>query len=666
MEGEPVPDTRKTGGVSPLAKNAQAYLAAIIESSDDAIISKDLNGVIMSWNASAERIFGFSAQEAIGRHISIIIPEDRLDEENEIISKIRKGERVEHFQTVRRKKDASCLDISVTVSPIRSASGRIIGASKIARDITELKEIETALQTSEKKWRALTEAMPQLVWIDGPNGEWLYLSSQWADYTGETLEDLKSDRWLEVLHPDDRERTQEAWQEAVTTKAQYNIEYRIRRHDGQYRWFKTCGVPVRDETTAMTTWYGTCTEIQDQIDAKELAEAANAAKSEFLANMSHEIRTPMNAVVGLANLLEMSANKPERQKEFIHTLKLSAQQLMDLINDLLDVAKLESGQVQLEKTQFSFDEIINEVVSINAVNAREKGIELTVRSNDGTNLQLLGDPLRLRQILMNLVGNAVKFTNEGTVGIALQCDENREEGIAQVRIDISDTGIGIHPQKMETIFSKFSQADTSITRKYGGTGLGLSISKSLVELMGGKITVRSEAGKGSTFSIHLPFSLSTDSAPHKAFDTHAWSDLAAGWKPGHGHTRILLVEDFEANVLVATSMLSTFGYNVTVAHNGLEAMEILKRTRFDMILMDVQMPLMDGYKATRAIREHEERNRLPRIPIVGMTAHALQGDRERCVEAGMDDYLAKPFDPQKLAEIIAAQLAPLNLAVRLA
>lgn len=818
-----------------LSDRNNAYLAAIISSSDDAIVSKDLNGVITSWNPSADRIFGYTPEEVIGKHISILIPPERLSEEDYILGNIRQGRRVEHFRTVRRKKNGEPVELSVTISPIRNYRGEIIGASKVARDITDITLTERALederesletlnrmslalsatldlekllqiatdeatkltgaafgaffyngedergdtlmlytlsgapkeafskfphpratpifaptfkgegtivsaditkdprygknppnngmpkdhlpvrsylavpvislsrevlgglflghedvgvfndravqiaegiaahaaisidnsrlyktaQKSEEKWKTLTEAMPQLVWVDrGSDGYCEYMNSQWEHFTGKPVSDLLGFEWLKLLHPDDQERTRIAWENAVAGRAEYAIEYRIKRHDGEYRWFKTRGVPIRDGTGKILVWYGTCTEIQELVNAKEQAEAASVAKSEFLANMSHEIRTPMNAVVGLANLLEMTSNNPVRQKEFIHTLKISAQQLMDLINDLLDVAKLEAKQVQLERIPFTLDEVIAEIVSINAVKAQEKGVKLRIERDDSCNISILGDPLRLRQILMNIVGNAVKFTENGEVVVAMRCEKNEDEKIMAVTVDVSDTGIGIPAQKVDSIFSKFSQADTSITRKYGGTGLGLSITKSLVDLMGGKITVKSEPGKGSTFTIQIPFMLSGEGMQTQtaSFDANEWLSRVASHVQTTGGGKLLLVEDFEANILVATSMLKNFGYEVTVAQNGLEAVEMVRKGSFDLILMDVQMPVMDGYKATHAIRADERLQKLPYTPIIGMTAHAMQGDRERCLRAGMDDYITKPFDPTGLAEKIAAHI----------
>ncbi len=513
------------------------------------------------------------------------------------------------------------------------------------------------VQHSEGRWRALAEAMPQLVWIDAPDGACSYLSQQWETYTGIPVKDMLGYAWLKTLHPDDVARVQEAWKAAVEDTADYNIEYRIRRYDGEYRWFKVRGVPMRDENGKIQIWYGTCTDIQELMDAKVRAESASVAKSEFLANMSHEIRTPMNAVVGLTSLLEMNTD-PARQKEFLRTLKMSAQQLMALINDLLDIAKLEAEKIQLECVPFTLDEILGEVISINSLAAKEKGIELRLLSEScRPALSLLGDPLRFRQVLMNIVGNAVKFTTRGEVVLHVHCQTDESAKKAWVQINVKDTGIGISARQQETIFSKFSQADTSITRKYGGTGLGLSITKSLVELMGGEISVESEQGKGSEFSVKLPFALVDVLLRPEACESAEWSETSAGEKEQNKRQRILLVEDYEANILVATTILESFGYAYEIAHNGREALEKLGRQAFDLVLMDVQMPEMDGFMATQRIRDQERGGNKPPIPIIGMTAHALQGDREKCIAAGMDDYIPKPFQPYEVKEKIQQYLS---------
>ncbi len=376
-------------------------------------------------------------------------------------------------------------------------------------------------------------------------------------------------------------------------------------------------------------------------EAKDRAEAANIAKSEFLANMSHEIRTPMNAVIGLANILAMSEPLSAKQKEFIKTLQLSADALLALINDLLDISRIEARTVELERIPFSLAQMMHEIVSIMSVRTKEKGLKFDLDDLAVRGRQYLGDPNRLRQIILNLCSNAVKFTETGGVAMAISVDPI--DDIERVTITVADTGIGIAPGNLETIFEKFVQADSSINRKYGGTGLGLAITKTLVEIMGGTIAVKSEPGKGSVFTVILPFVVAGRHEQTKALEGS--SNL-----PKRDRPCILVVEDYAPNVLVVTSFLDDFGYASDVASNGLEAIEKFKNNRYAAVLMDVQMHGMNGLDATRLIREHERQAGAQRVPVVGMTAHVMSGDRERCIGVGMDDYIAKPFDPGDLQE----------------
>lgn len=381
--------------------------------------------------------------------------------------------------------------------------------------------------------------------------------------------------------------------------------------------------------------------------AKVKAEEASRAKSEFLANMSHEIRTPMNAIVGLTHIMNNMNVSAERQKEFLKTLQVSAESLMELINDLLDIAKIENESVELEKMPFELQKLLDDVTNILSVKAREKKISLILNASSLSQKIFVGDPLRIKQVLMNLVGNAIKFTEYGTVSINVKSVAVSNTRDAILTIDIADTGVGIPADKHDSIFIKFSQADSSVTRKYGGTGLGLSITKQLVELMNGTITLKSEEEKGSVFTVMLKMPY-TDSVG--LLNANAENVLI----PDSKSLQILLVEDYEPNILVAKSMLENLGYSCKVARNGREALQILEEQEFNLVLMDVQMPVMDGYSTTRIIREKQARRELPRMSILGVTAHALTGDREKCLNAGMDDYLSKPFDSTELQKKIWA------------
>jgi signal transduction histidine kinase len=416
---------------------------------------------------------------------------------------------------------------------------------------------------------------------------------------------------------------------------------RIRHHSQGY-------INFLDKNAAFTALQ----ESQKALEhAKEVAEAATRAKSDFLACMSHDIRTPMNAIIGMSDVLAESELKDE-QRHHVRVLRSAGETLLNLINDILDFSKIEAGQLRLERIGFRLRDLVQDTVEIASVRAKEKGLPVRTEIAADAPDAIIGDPTRLRQILINLIGNATKFTDKGAVSVRIACDSSASDSVL-LRFSVSDTGIGIPADKQAALFQKFMQVDSTTTRKYGGTGLGLAICRQLVEMMGGKIWVESEAGKGSTFHFTLPAArdAAAAEAPKKPSEISAGSEAEP--------RRILLADDSPENRLLILTYLKKTPHKVEACENGKLALELFKQDGWDLVLMDMQMPEMDGYSATREIRKWEkERGRKP-TPIVALTANALSEDEGKSREAGCTDHATKPIRKAKLLEIIA-QYPPLK------
>ena len=508
-------------------------LSALVEHSEDAIISKELNGQITSWNAGAEHLYGYTAEEVLGRSPMFLLPNDRLDEEAAIDKEVRAGHSVQQLETVRRRKDATLVDVELTVSPVRNEFGDLIGISQIARDIRELRTWEQTLRM-----------------------------------------------------------------------------------------------------------------------AKAASDSANQAKSEFLANMSHEIRTPMAAILGFNDVLSQTVERPD-EIDAVQTIRRNGEYLLELINDILDLSKIEAGRFELEQLAVSPTKLVADVITLMRVRATAKGLALKLEYATEIPEVIHTDPTRVRQILINLIGNAIKFTEQGSVRFVVRLRQEPDQP-ACLQFDVIDTGIGMTEDQIGKLFRPFTQADSSTTRKYGGTGLGLSICHRLIQMLGGTVTVTSQPGSGTTFTVTI--ATGDIRQTRLIIPGVEVATLPEPVKPAIPEAaqsaRILLAEDGPDNQRLIKYVLNKAGMEVVCVENGEAACELALSnaalgSHFDLILMDMQMPVLDGYSATRRLRGYGYTR-----PIIALTAHAMSGDREKCLAAGCDDYTVKPINRDLLLRMV--------------
>ncbi len=793
-----------------------------------------LDGQIDYFNRRFHDYTGLTVEQSRdGGWVQALHPDDRKEPLETARRALLEGRAHETEVRLRRGQDGAYRWHLNRTSPMRDADGQIVQWFGTATDIDDQKRArETALR-SEQRYRSLVAASAQIVWLTDAECRMNQDLPEWRAATGQTFEQMSGYGWMSAFHPDDREHAADLWRWALETKTVYENEHRLRMADGSYRHFLTRGVPVLEPDGRVREWIGTSADIterkgaeetvrraQEDLEARvkdrtaqltetnrvlhqqvierkqienELAEARDQAlrsatlKSQFLANMSHEIRTPMNGVIGMTSLL-LDTPVTEEQHEYIETIRTSGDSLLAIINDILDFSKIEAGKLDFEELDLDVQATVEGAIDLLAEKAQAKGLDLACHVLEDVPRQLRGDPGRLRQILVNLVGNAIKFTPQGKVLIHVaKLQETPKD--AQICVQVSDTGIGLSEEAVRGLFQPFVQADGSMTRKFGGTGLGLAISKQLVELMGGQIGVESAPGQGATFwftillakqpillvdeentpeppanfagvrtliagssgtgevlreqlsswgmEIHphtdgkealaalqalaadgkpCGFVLADMSLPgldgpalaaaikddpmlaparvilllapgQKAtFTTGGRNDVAAclhkpvkrshlrelfasqitakAVQPIQRHTRriqpvarppkgkgmhVLVAEDNHVNQKVVIRQLQKIGYRADAVANGQEALEATAKVAYDLVLMDCQMPEMDGFGATREIRRRENANGM-HTPIIALTANALEGDRERCLAAGMDDYMSKPL---KIGELQA-------------
>ncbi|MDR3617307.1 MAG: MEDS domain-containing protein [Candidatus Obscuribacterales bacterium] len=507
-----------------------------------------------------------------------------------------------------------------------------------------------SVEAERRQYRLIAETIPQVVWTTNADGIIEYFNPFWYRYTGMLPENALPKGWIKSIHPDDLAGLLESWRHCQRTGESYQKEYRFKAADGSYAWYLAKAVPMRDRQGNIVEWFGVSVDIHEHktlsqtlAAQRDKAEEATRTKSIFLANMSHEIRTPMNAIIGMSNIL-LKTNLDECQSEYAGNIREAAISLLSVINDILDFSKVEAGKVALEVVAFNLTDLIENTCGFLSPSAGAKGVSIVSHIDSSIPGSIFGDPEKIRQIIVNLASNSMKFSDHGDIVIRADLQSKRND-MVNVRFSVTDQGIGMSDEVQSRLFKPFVQADPSIAAKFGGSGLGLSICKSLVELMNGEIGIESAPGKGACIWFSLPLQRSTE------------SQVAARQKDKASHTNnaikplrkelILIVEDYPINQQVAKLYLCDLGFSSHITNNGKEAIKALKETRYDLILMDCQMPEMDGFAATSIIRETEALTGR-HIPIIAMTAHAMGGDRERCIAAGHDDYISKPVDPEEL------------------
>jgi PAS domain S-box-containing protein len=555
-----------------------------------------------------------------------------------------------------------------------------------------LAEQARAVRASADQLRLLTEAAPIGIFQTDADNNYVYTNPGWSEITGMGPAEALGVKWDVILDPEDRDEGYQKRVVMVDNGTVASLRFTITSAEGPPRVVLLTSRSILSAEGISSGWVGTLADISAEVgaaaamaEARDEATEASRLKSDFLANMSHEIRTPMNGVLGMAELLLETRLDPE-QHEYAQTVRSSGEALLTVINDILDFSKVETGMLELENVSFSVSAVTDDVVGLLSSSASGNGVILSAEVDTSVPEAVHGDPGRLRQVLTNLVGNAIKFSDHGQIAVRVRAAPQSSRPM--LRFEVSDTGVGIDARKLAMIFEPFVQGDTSTSRTYGGTGLGLAISNQLVTLMGGEMGVSSTLGEGSTFWFTVSTAVAADppgptdrpgpgvagvaaehtqpvaldAAPMGAADRpqreRAAEPAAAApppTVPGRvSHGRLLVAEDNLVNLKVAVAMLTSAGYDVEIAHNGLEAVEASMVTDYDAILMDCQMPKLDGYEATEAIRAREGSTR--HTPIIALTAGARPQDRERCLAHSMDDYLSKPFNKKSLLEVVRGSL----------
>ena len=667
-----------------LTKTQERYRHLVDAVKDYAIVLLDEKGLVEVWNEGARRLEQYEAEEIVGRHFSVFYPVERVraaQPERDLSEARASG--AYQGEGWRLRRDGTPFWASVVITAIQDPGGRVTGFSKVTRDLTERREAEDRLKAanaslerrvqvrteqlaeSESQFRIFADRMPQLAWVAGADGSIFWYNKRWLEYTGKTLGETLGWGWRSVHDPIELPRVMSEWTAALREGRPVEMKYPLKGADGRFRWFLMQASPLRSAKGDVVRWIGTNTDITSEFEAKEAlsrneerfrqiaeqAEGASQLKSSFLANMSHEIRTPLGVLIGFADLMADPGLSAEDRAQFAETLRRNGLQLSRLIDDILDLSKVEAGHLKVEAIGFSVRRLVAEVLSEMNVRAAEKGLRLSSTVEGSVDDRATSDPTRIRQILFNVIGNAIKFTSAGGVDVSVASDGGRLD------FDVRDSGTGIPPDVRAGLFRPFHQADETITRKFGGTGLGLALSRRLAQLLGGDLVLKeSREGEGSTFTLSISGHLllggreSTDAGPPKS--APAILERLDG-------VTVLLVEDSPDNRTLISRILIGAGAEVEFAADGSEGLEMALLGAHDVVLMDLQMPVLDGFTATQKLRDAGFRK-----PIIALTAHAMSEVRERCLSVGFTDYLSKPLNKRSLIQAVAGRSGRLGGTLR--
>lgn len=625
-------------------REAERLFRAVFNQQFQFMVILATDGTVLDANDTCFRTTGVAREQVMGRLFWETPWWDRLPAMQEkwrgIVAEAAAAEAPITDEMDYSLADGTLRHTALVISGLKNELGQVTKLIVEGRDDTRRRRADAALRQSEQRWRTMAETLPNLLWTDLPNGQCDWLSSQWGRYTGISETELLGLRWLDtVVHPDDRERALACWQEACADRGDYDLEYRIRRHDGQYRWFQTRGVPIRDETGKIVYWFGSCTDIEDHKRAEQALKEADRRKDEFLATLAHELRNPLAPLRNGLELMRLADHSQEMLEQARAMMERQLGQMVRLIDDLLDVSRISRGRIELRREQVELAEVVRQAIETSRPLIETGGHHLTIDEPPAT-VVVDADVTRLSQVFSNLLNNAAKYTpSGGRIALSIACQGS------EAAVSVRDTGVGISAEMLPRVFEMFAQIDRSLERSQGGLGIGLSLVRKLVEMHGGSVQAKSEGqGKGSEFIVRLPTVRSP--ADSRSAGNSEQAVAAAG------HLRVLVVDDNVDAALSMAMMLNVMGNETRTAHDGLQAIEVAADFRPDVVLLDIGMPKLNGYETARRIREQPWGRH---VVLAAITGWGQDDDRRRSQEAGFDHHLVKPIDLAALQKLLVSK-----------